>query len=52
MTPLVLKQILIDAIQENLYIGNAIIIDDIVNNAIIIKSNDYEITLSYTIERK
>ncbi len=52
MTPLILKQILIDAIQESLYIGNALIIDDIVNDAIIIKSKDYEITLRYAIERK
>ena len=52
MTPLILKQLLIDAIQENFYIRNALIIDDILNDTLIIKLKDYEITLKYTIESK
>lgn len=52
MTPLILKQLLIDAIQENFYLGKALIIDNISTDTLIIKLKDHEITLKYSIESK
>ena len=52
MTTDILKELLTDAIRESPYLGNALIIDDIVNDALIIKLRDYEITLKYYIEKK